>query len=164
MGVRMVWSARFGGPKGAPQGQLQRRISEEGVLPMKIKRAVTALLSLCGLGMVLASVDVGVELAQADEGDCAINYHRTACPGQEAESYKKCDGKQSCTKNVAAASAEKCVEAAVQACANDRLTVTASKVIQASYKGKALKSPSGKDDMCLDYPKRATEFNQCAKK
>ena len=34
----------------------------------------------------------------------------------------------------------------------------------ASYKGKALKSPSGKDDMCQDYAKRAAEFNQCAKK
>jgi hypothetical protein len=131
---------------------------------MKIKHAVTAVLSLCGLAMVLASVDVGVEVAQAEEGECAISYTRHACPGQEAESYKKCDGKQSCTKNVAAASAEKCVEAAVQACANDRLTVTASKVISASYKGKALKSPSGKDDMCQDYAKRAAEFNQCAKK
>lgn len=131
---------------------------------MKIQHVVTAALSLCGLGLVLASIDVGVEVAQADQGDCAIHYTRTACPGQEAESYKKCDGKQSCIKNVAAPSAEKCVEAAVQACANDRLTVTASKVISASYKGKALKSPSGKDDMCQDYAKRAAEFNQCAKK
>ena len=131
---------------------------------MKIKHAVTAAFSLCALGAVLASVDVGVEVAQADEGECALNYTRTACPGQEAESYKKCDGKQSCTKNVAAASAEKCVEAAVQACANDRLTVTASKVITASFKGKALKTKSGKDDMCLDYSKRDTEFNQCGKK
>jgi len=131
---------------------------------MNIKHALSAVISLSGLSMVLASVDVGVELAQADEGDCAITYTRTACPGQEAESYKKCDGKQTCTKNVAASSAEKCQEAAVQACANDRLTVTASKVISASYKGKALKSKAGKDDMCLDYAKRDTEFNQCAKK
>jgi len=131
---------------------------------MKIKHAVTAAMSLGGLWMVLASLDVGVELAQADEGDCAITYTRTACAGQEAESYKKCDGKQTCTKNVAAPSAEKCQEAAVQACANDRLTITQSKVITASYKGKALKSKAGKDDMCLDYAKRDTEFNQCAKK
>jgi hypothetical protein len=131
---------------------------------MNIKAALTAAVSLGGLWMVLASVDVGVELAQADEGDCALTYTRTACAGQEAESYKKCDGKQTCTKNVAAASADKCLEAAVQACANDRLTITQSKVIHASYKGKALKSKSGKDDVCLDYAKRDTEFNQCAKK
>jgi hypothetical protein len=131
---------------------------------MNIKHALSAVVSLGGLAMVLASVDVGVELAQADEGDCAITYTRTACAGQEAESYKKCDGKQSCTKNVAAPSADKCLEAAVQACSNDRLTVTQSKVIRASYKGQALKSKSGKDDLCLDYAKRDTEFNQCAKK
>jgi len=131
---------------------------------MNIKPAVTASVSLGGLWLVLTSVEVGVEVAQADEGDCAITYTRTACPGQEAESYKKCDGKQSCTKNVAAPSAEKCAEAAVAACSNDRLTITASKVIGASYKGKALKSKAGKDDMCLDYAKRDAEFNQCAKK
>ena len=129
---------------------------------MKLRHALTAAISMAGLASVLGSV----ETAQAEDkgGDCALAYTRTACPGQEAESYKKCDGKQSCTKNVAAASAEKCVEAAVQACANDRLTVTASKVITASFKGKALKSPTGKDDMCQDYAKRAAEFNQCAKK
>jgi hypothetical protein len=131
---------------------------------MNIKHALTAAVSLGGLWMVLASVDVGVEVAQADEGDCAITYTRSACAGQEAESYKKCDGKQTCTKNVAAASADKCLEAAVQACANDRLNITQSKVIHASYKGKALKSKSGKDDVCLDYAKRDAEFNQCAKK
>jgi hypothetical protein len=131
---------------------------------MNIKRALTATVSLAGLWMVLASVDVGVEVAQADDGDCALTYTRSACPGQEAESYKKCDGKQSCTKNVAAPSPEKCQEAAVAACSNDRLTITASKVITASYKGKALKNKGGKDDMCLDYAKRDTEFNQCAKK
>jgi hypothetical protein len=54
--------------------------------------------------------------------------------------------------------------AAVNACANDRLTVTKSKIITAKFKGKSLKSKSGQDDLCLDYPKRATEFNQCAKK
>jgi len=129
---------------------------------MKIRHA---LLAACTLAIGSQMLPVEVPVAEADEAsDCDITYTRTACPGQEAESYKKCDGKQSCTKNVAAASAEKCVEAAVQACANDRLTVTASKVITASFKGKALKSPTGKDDMCQDYAKRAAEFNQCAKK
>ena len=49
----------------------------------------------------------------------------------------------------------------MKACANDRLEITKSKVITAKYKGKALKSKGGKDDMCLDYAKRDTEFNQC---
>jgi hypothetical protein len=103
--------------------------------------------------------------AEADgAGDCAITYTRTACPGQEAESYKKCDGQKSCTKNVAAADEAKCVEAAVAACSNDRLTITQSKVINAKYKGKALKTKSGKDDMCSDYAKRDAEFNHCDKK
>ena len=44
--------------------------------------------------------------------------------------------KQSCTKHVAAASEALCLEAAIQACSNDR----------------------------LDYAKRDAEFNQCAKK
>ena len=50
------------------------------------------------------------------------------------------------------------------ACANDRLNITQSKVISASYKGKALKSKGGKDDLCLDYAKRDADFNQCGKK
>jgi hypothetical protein len=105
----------------------------------------------------------GSALAE-DKPECAITYTRVACPGQEAESYKKCDGKQTCTKEVVAASSEACQEEAVKACSNDRLTVTKSKAIAAKYKGKALKSKSGKDDFCLDYEKRAAEFNQCAKK
>jgi hypothetical protein len=99
-----------------------------------------------------------------DAAACAITYTRTACPGKEDESYKKCDGKKTCTKLVAAASEQACQEAAVAACANDRLTVTQSKVISAAFKGKALKNKGGKDDMCLDYAKRDTEFNQCSKK
>jgi hypothetical protein len=131
---------------------------------MKLVSALTATLALGALSLVLAGFDVGLDQAHADGGECAIHYTRTACPGQEAKSYEKCDGKQSCTKNVAAASEEKCAEAALQACANDRLNVTQSKVITASFRGKALKSRSGKDDFCLDYEKRQTEFNQCSKK
>ena len=103
-------------------------------------------------------------VAQAEgPTDCALTYTRTACPGQEAESYKKCDGQKSCTKSVAADSATKCEELAVNACANDRLTITQSKVITATYKGKAIKSKAGKDDLCLDYAKRDAEFNHCGK-
>jgi hypothetical protein len=125
---------------------------------MKIKYAFAAatLVALAG-GML--------PFAEADEAtDCDIRYTRTACPGHEAESYEKCDGKQSCTKHVAASSEALCLDAAIKACANDRLDVTQSKVIQAKYKGKALKSKSGKDDVCLDYAKRDAEFNQCGSK
>jgi hypothetical protein len=123
---------------------------------MKLKHALT-------VGLVLGlSRTVLVSVAQADDaGDCALSYTRTACPGQEAESYKKCDGQKSCTKSVPADSATKCQELAINACANDRLTVTKSKVITATYKGKALQSKSGKADFCQDYPKRDAEFNQC---
>ena len=102
--------------------------------------------------------------AAEDKTDCAIETTRKACPGQEAESYKKCDGKQSCTKYVPADSEAKCQAEAANSCSNDRLTITESKVIKAKYKGKDLKSKSGKDDFCADYAKRAAEFNQCTKK
>ncbi len=97
------------------------------------------------------------------KGDCAVSYTRTACPGKEAESFSKCDGKASCVKQVEAATPEACQAAALKACANDRLDITQSKVINASFKGQALKSASGKADFCLDYDKRAAEFDKCPK-
>jgi hypothetical protein len=98
-----------------------------------------------------------------DQGDCGIKYTRTACPGKEAESFSKCSGQASCTKRVAAASPQACQAAALKACENDRLDVTKSKVILATYKGQPLKSASGKDDFCADYEKRAVEFDKCGK-
>jgi hypothetical protein len=125
---------------------------------MKLKQNISAAFLLAVVGTVLTS------LAEAEApADCAISYTRTACPGQEAESYKKCDGKKSCTKAVAADSLQSCQELAIKACSNDRLTVTQSKVITATYKGKPLQSKAGKDDLCLDYAKRDVEFNQCSK-
>ncbi|MET0342393.1 MAG: hypothetical protein ABW252_15420 [Polyangiales bacterium] len=112
----------------------------------------------------LAIVASASAAAAEDAGACAITTTRTACAGQETESYKKCDGKQSCTKNVEASSADACLEAAVAACANDRPTVTKSKKITAKYQGKAVKPKSGKDDVCLSYEKRAAEFDQCSPK
>lgn len=121
--------------------------------------------ALAASTLMVASLGFGLGHTHAqDKTDCALTYTRTACPGQEAESYKKCDGKQSCTKDVPADSEQACQAAAVEACSNDRLTVTKSKTITAKYKGKALKSKAGKPDMCLDYAKRAAEFNQCGGK
>lgn len=96
-------------------------------------------------------------------GDCGIEYQRTACAGKESESYAKCDGKQACVKTTPADTAQACQAAALKACANDRLDVTKSKVIRATFDGKALKSASGKDDFCVDYANRAAEFDKCGK-
>jgi len=124
---------------------------------MKIRHALLAASTLAVVSQMLPA-------AEAEDSSCDITYTRTACPGEEAESYKKCDGKQSCTKHVTAASEAACVEAAVQACANDRLNITKSKVINAKFKGKALRTKGGQDDMCLGYPKRDAEFNHCGTK
>lgn len=124
-----------------------------------------ALFTVLALASILGAFALSTERTHADDKtDCAITYTRSACAGQETESFKKCDGKQTCTKYVPADSAEKCSEAAVAACSNDRLSITKSKVINATWKGKPLKTKAGKEDMCLDYAKRDAEFNQCTKK
>jgi hypothetical protein len=99
----------------------------------------------------------------AAAGECAVEYVRTACPGKEVESFSKCGGKESCVLSQSAGSAQDCQAAALKACANDRLSITKSKVIRAKFDGKAVMSASGKDDFCADYEKRAAEFDQCAK-
>lgn len=96
-----------------------------------------------------------------DKTDCAVHYTRTACAGQEAVSYKKCGGEQSCTKYKPADSLAACQDAAVNSCKNKRLDITKLKVITATYKGQAIQTTSGKDDFCLDYPNKDTEFNKC---
>jgi hypothetical protein len=117
---------------------------------------------LLALGLAL-SLAFGAAQAEDKKGDCGINYTRTACPGKDAESFAKCDGKASCVKFVAADSEQACQAAALKACANDRLDVTKSKAIQATYKGQPLKSASGQEDFCADYEKRAAEFDKCGK-
>ena len=54
-------------------------------------------------------------------GTCEIHFTRTACPGQEATSYSKCDGKQSCAETHPAASVADCKTMAMAACENKRL-------------------------------------------
>ncbi|MCP4696448.1 MAG: hypothetical protein GY862_06330 [Gammaproteobacteria bacterium] len=97
----------------------------------------------------------------AEKTDCAVHYTRTACAGQEAVSYKKCGGEQSCVKHKPADSLEACQAAALKSCKNKRLDITKSKVITAKYKGEAIKTKSGKDDFCLDYENKDAEFNHC---
>jgi len=76
--------------------------------------------------------------AIADESGCVVHYVRTACQGQEAESFKKCDGQAECDKTKPADSAEACAAAALKSCDNSRLDITKYKVITAKYNGEAL--------------------------
>jgi hypothetical protein len=119
--------------------------------------------------LILVTLSSGLEGARAraraeDKSDCSLTTTRTACAGQAAESYKKCDGKQSCTKATPADSEQACQAAAVASCSNDRPTITKSKVITATWKGKALKNKAGQADQCADYAKKEAEFNKCEKK
>ena len=68
-------------------------------------------------------------------GDCAIITTRYACPGQEAVSYSKCNGVQSCEQHVPATDAADCGTQALKACDNQRLTITQYKTILARFDG-----------------------------
>ena len=119
----------------------------------------SVLFAAAGLLMLSLAPAQAAEIASTT--DCAVHYTRTACPGQEATSYKKCDGNQSCVKFKQADSLEACQAAATKSCRNRRLNITKLKVITAKYKGQAIQTPSGKDDFCLEYEKRNEEFNRC---
>lgn len=111
--------------------------------------------------LVFAALFLSFNGAWAVAGTCDVNYTRTACPGKEAISFKKCDGKASCVKTGAADTEEACRVKAVAACANDRLDITKSKVITATFNGKPVKNKAGGEDHCQDYAERAVEFNKC---
>ena len=96
--------------------------------------------------------------AAAQAGSCEVSVTRTACPGNEEISYKKCNGKASCSDFQEAATADACKELATNECANNRLTVTKSKVITATFDGAAVAAGA---DLCLTYANRATEFDKC---
>jgi hypothetical protein len=105
----------------------------------------------------------GLSLASnAYAADCVVHYVRTACPGQDTESYSKCDGKQECDKDEDAATEAACTEAAKKACENARLEITKSKVVTAKFKGNPLKGgnePGGMNFCAADRP----DFNKCKK-
>jgi uncharacterized membrane protein len=107
---------------------------------------------------ITLAVVLGLAFASsALAADCVVHYDRTACPGKEAESYSKCDGKKACDKEEAADSEAACTEAAMKACENSRLEITKSKVITATFKGKALKAPHDGSFCAADRP----DFNKC---
>lgn len=91
---------------------------------------------------------------------CEIHYVRTSCPGKEEISYKKCKGKKECTKVKRAKSEDDCKAKALKSCGNSRLEITKSKIITATFGGKALMSDEGKANFCAaDRP----DFNKCNK-
>ncbi|MGH1378373.1 MAG: hypothetical protein ACRBB3_06085 [Alphaproteobacteria bacterium] len=120
--------------------------------------------TLLMLGVLFATTGSLVFSAQAsaeEERQCAVHYTRTACPGEEETSFKKCDGNASCVKHKKATTLEECQAAATKSCRNRRLNITKSKVITATWKGEAIQSVAGNDDFCLTYEKRDEEFNHC---
>lgn len=118
---------------------------------MKIIKAIKT-------GMVLISLITSSSILA---GTCEIQYKRTACPGKEKISYKKCKGKQECSKFKEAATAMQCGEMAVKSCRNKRLTITKSKVINALFDGQAIEASNGSSDFCTVYDKADAEFNKC---
>lgn len=81
--------------------------------------------------------------------DCVLSITRTACPGQEKDSFSKCGGKASCDETVPAASASQCTLKAKSACANKRLEITKYKKVTAKFDGTAI---DGGKDFCSGHP------------
>ena len=99
-----------------------------------------------------------LSLSQVAQAGCIVHYNRTACPGQEAVSYSKCNGTKECDKEeTSAVSLKACEQAAAAACPNSRLTITKSKVITAKFNGTALR---GGSNFCAS---NRPDFNKCAK-
>lgn len=104
----------------------------------------------------------GFWTAAALAGNCEIVVSRDACPGKEALSFKKCDGKKVCSEFVEAADASACKQAAVAACEVFRPGITKSKsVTSVKFDGTAVKPDGKSPDFCTGYPKRAAEYNKC---
>jgi hypothetical protein len=119
---------------------------------------------IVGLGL-MASLGFA-DAALAEDSGCMVHYVRTACQGQEAESFKKCDGQAECDKTKPADSAEACAAAALKSCANSRLDITKYKVITAKYNGEALvggfDTEGNTDPAGLNFcVKNRPDLNQC---
>lgn len=99
-----------------------------------------------------------LSLSAAAQAACVIHYNRTACAGQEAVSYSKCNGTKECDKeDSSATSLAACEQATAAACVNTRLTITKSKVITGKFNGTALR---GGSNFCAS---NRPDFNKCAK-
>lgn len=104
----------------------------------------------------------GLWTATALAGNCEIVVSRDACPGNEVLSYKKCDGKKSCSEFVKTSDAAACKQAALAACEVFRPGITKAKSITSvKFDGTPVKPDGADSDFCKSYPKRATEYNKC---
>lgn len=120
---------------------------------------------LIGAFGLVASLGFGSAVL-ADDSGCVVHYVRTACQGQEAISFKKCDGQAECDKTKEADSAEACSAAALKSCSNSRLDITKYKVISAKYNGEPLvggfDAEGNTDPAGLNFcDKNRKDLNQC---
>lgn len=104
---------------------------------------------------IMLLVTLGTSISFA--GKCVLSVERTACPGQEKESFKKCDGKAKCDVTLEASSDKDCAKKALKECENARLDITKSKVITASFDGKDVEA---KKNFCAA---DRSDFNKCKK-
>lgn len=106
---------------------------------------------------VLLTFAVVLGSISAYAGDCKISITRTACPGKETESYKKCNGAKSCDDMKKADSKDACGKEALKDCENvaDRQKITKSKVVTATFDGQPVQG--GKDFCAGNRP----DFNKC---
>jgi len=102
----------------------------------KFKHAAALLLLVLNVGVVYAA-------------DCVLQVTRTACPGEEKESFSKCNGAAGCEEKKPAASAAQCISKAKSSCANSRLTITKAKKVTAKFDGVDLE---GGKDFCSGHP------------
>ena len=98
---------------------------------------------------VFAALVLCLTVGSSFAGECVLQVTRTACPGQENESFTKCNGKASCNESVPAASGSQCVLKAKSACGNKRLEITKYKKITATFDGAAVE---GGKDFCSGHP------------
>lgn len=112
---------------------------------------------------LLASCAAYILCGTVQAGTCEIFTTRTACPGQQAVSYKKCNGEQSCSEFIEVNTSAECKSEATKACENKRFDITKSKIITAKFEKVALKNDAGGEDFCETYANRKKEFDQCGK-
>lgn len=98
--------------------------------------------------------------ANAFAEKCMISVTREACPGQEKESYAKCDGNAVCKpKEVEAKTEKECAKKATKECENARVEITKSKTVTATFGEKATPVEGGKNFCAAD----RSDFNGCKK-
>lgn len=107
---------------------------------------------------ILLAALIGLSFTStASAFECVVHITRTACAGQEAESYSKCQGAKSCDKNEDVSTEAACIAAAKAHCPNSRLDITKSKVVKARFNGKQLPGPYGGSFCAPNRP----DFNKC---